>query len=114
MINDPPSKKGGPYLYAKRIAETDRGRKQLHWYPAASVFNIGKVCPTGQRNSRQTFQSGQNRFQFALLLDGGFIERHRLRGEFYVDGLAVGFIRPFEVRTMAPAVCSCRPAANAH
>lgn len=69
--------------------------------PAVSVASIGSICQPRQRRSRQTFQSGENRFEFPLLLCGGFIERRRFGGELHVDGRAVGLISPFEVRAVA-------------
>ena len=68
---------------------------------SGSVATLGLLCQTRQRGSRQSLQSGQNSLEFPLLLGGGFIEQRRFRGELYVDGLAVGLVRPFEVGAVA-------------
>ena len=58
---------------------------------------LGQVTYSG---SRQTFHSGQSGLEFAVLFDGGLIERRGLRAELHVDGFALDLVSPFEVRAM--------------
>ena len=57
-------------------------------------------CQTSQCGPRQTFQPGQNDLKLTVLFGGGLVERGCVGAEPDVDGLALGFVGPFEVRAV--------------
>ena len=50
---------------------------------------------------RQAFETIEQGLQFSILLRGGTECGHYLTGEFHVDRLAFGLIRPLEIRSVA-------------
>ena len=72
--------------------------------PGFRSVAMGGLCPLGlmaQGSLRQRFQSVEQGLQFPILVRGGAKQGHHLASEFYIDGFAVGLIRPLEVRSVA-------------
>ena len=54
-----------------------------------------------ERNSRVSLQSGEERFQLAMLLRGCSIQRCHFRVELEIDRLVVNFVSALEVGSVA-------------